>query len=269
MSITPVPHPVPVADPSLPSNLGTRGAPAPTFTPNPYGISDEIVSQRAAGEAELASRGFDTALHQLWNAAIGDDLNAAMDPNQSAATRLLHAGLAASTVAPGLDLASLGLKFAGKEMLKGGIEQLTYHAAGKEAVAGEKLVLQGGVKLSSKEADVAALYAERGHQVIAKPATGLGQSADFVIDGKPTELKTLSRVKSNRTGEAVTSTIESASGQAKNIIIDARNQRGLTEAKARNAVKNAVDDLARSRVDTIHFLGRDGNRLYEFTMTKK
>jgi hypothetical protein len=88
---------------------------------------------------------------------------------------------------------------------------------------------------------VGAELAGRGHEVIARPASGVGQTADFLVDGKPTELKT---------------------------IIDARNQHGLTEANARAAMQNAVRGLPKSRINEVRLLGRDGNQSFEIVVKK-
>jgi hypothetical protein len=206
----------------------------------------------------------------LYNASIGDDLRVASDPSQSVDNRLLHAGIAGVTV---LSLAggpeSLGLKLAAKETLKGGLEQVTYHAIASVGENTGKLILQGGgVKLSQDELKVGAELAGRGHEVIARPASGVGQTADFLVDGKPTELKTISKVKSDSVGTRVTKIIEDATKQGKNVIIDARNQRGLTESKARGAMQNAVRELSKSRINEVHLLGRDGNKLFEIVVKK-
>jgi hypothetical protein len=216
-------------------------------------MPDQVVQNRAASAADRLPADMYAAFQNLYNASIGDDLHVASDPSESVDNRLLHAGIAGVTV---LSLAggpeSLGLKLAAKETLKGGLEQVTYHAIASVGENTGKLILQGGVKLSQDELKVGAELAGRGHEVIARPASRVGQSADFLVDGKPTELKTISNVKSNSVGEAVTKTIEKATKQGKNVIIDARNQHGLNEANARRAVQNAVRELPKSRIKEVH-----------------
>jgi hypothetical protein len=52
-------------------------------------------------------------------------------------------------------------------------------------------------------------------------------------------------------------------------VIDARNQRGLTESKARLAVENAFLETPKSALSSVQFLGRDGKNSFEFTVTRK
>ena len=272
MDVRTMPVPIagaaPVQQPKLED--GIAPAPAAKPTPNPYAIPDSIVTERARDEADRENEDLRAAAEKFWNAAIGDDLRAATDPNRSSGERLLHAGLAGATILtlPGASEA-LGLKLVVKETLKGGVEQLTFHAVGKGARVGGKLLLKDGVKLTPDEAKIAGEFARRGHEVIASAPSRVGKSADFLIDGKPPELKTISHVAPDSAGRAVTQTIKNATRQAKNVVIDARGQRGLTETTARSAVKRALDELPASRIGRIEFLGRDGNRLYEFVETKK
>jgi hypothetical protein len=92
-------------------------------------MPDQVVQNRAASAADRLSADMYAAVQNLYNASIGDDLHVAGDPSESVDNRLLHAGIAGVTV---LSLAgcpeSLGLKLAAKETLKGGVEQVTYHA---------------------------------------------------------------------------------------------------------------------------------------------
>jgi hypothetical protein len=244
---------------------------APALTPNPYGIPDQVVQNRAASAGDCVTTDMYAAVQKLYNASIGDDIHIAGDSIQSADNRLLHAGITGATV---LSLVggpeSLGLKLAAKETLKGGLAQVTYHAIdAASGKTGGKLALQGGVKLSSDELKVGAELAGRGHDVIARPASGVGRTADFLVDGKPTELKTISNVKADSATTAVTKTIKTATKQAKNVIIDARNQRGLTEADGLRAVDRAFRETPKSALSSVQFLGRDGTDSFEFTVTRK
>jgi hypothetical protein len=53
----------------------------------------------------------------------------------------------------------------------------------------------------------------------------------------------VSSAKAQSVGTTVAKTIKEATKQGKNVIIDARNQRGLTEANARRPMENAVREL--------------------------
>lgn len=124
---------------------------------------------------------------------------------------------------------------------------------------------------NADELKVASELAGRGHEITALPRSKNQHvsTPDFLVDGKPTELKTISNAKVDSVENSVTNTMKRATGQAKNVIIDARKQPGLTEAKARNAVQRAFDDLPKSALSTVQFLGRDGENTFEFTMTRK
>lgn len=124
------------------------------------------------------------ALHaaagKFWNAAIGDDLKTMADSARPLGDRLLHAGTAGATILslPGGPEA-LGLKFAAKETLKGGVEQLTFHAVDDIAGKAGKLLLQGGVRPSAAEEKVVAEYAKLGHEVILRPPSGVANRPIF------------------------------------------------------------------------------------------
>jgi uncharacterized protein YgbK (DUF1537 family) len=87
--------------------------------------------------------------------------------------------------------------------------------------------------------------------------------------GSQPSLKTISNVKADSAATAVTKTIKEATKQAKNVVIDARNQRGLTESRALQAVDRAFRELPKSALSNVQFLGRDGKSSFEFTVTRK
>jgi hypothetical protein len=74
------------------------------------------------------------------------------------------------------------------------------------------------------------------HALFAKAST----QSKTAVDGKPTELETLSNAKAGKAAKTLTTTIVDATKQANRVVIDARDQRGLTEASARDAARNAV-----------------------------
>ena len=83
----------PVPLPKLEDGIAPKPAARPT--PNPYAIPDRVVTERARDEADRQAGDLRAAAERFWNAAIGDDLRAATDPNEPSGERLLHAGLAA------------------------------------------------------------------------------------------------------------------------------------------------------------------------------
>ncbi|MEO6920963.1 MAG: hypothetical protein ABI171_18445, partial [Collimonas sp.] len=88
------------------------------------------------------------------------------------------------------------------------------------------------------------------------PATNAGRSADFVIDGRKYELKTMSDV-TNQTSDglskALSSTAMDARGQSGDIIIDARNQSGMTADIAARGIDRAygADSRSGSKIQSI------------------
>jgi len=265
VSVSPVPTPTSGPSPFVAPLIGNGEPPRSSLTPNPFGIPDSIVldgAQRAADRAPAD-------LLNAYNSVIGDDLNAVGDSKQSAQSRLLHGGLALGTVltlpgAPEL----FGLTFAAKQTVKGGIEQLTFHAIDDAASNGAKLILQDGARLNPAESKIASELVARGHDVVAQAPSKIGRSADFVIDGKPTELKTMANVRPDAAGHGLTDLIIKAGKQAHNVIIDARNQRGLTQVKIRSAVENAFGKTSKSDLKSVHVLGRNGSESFEIRMSR-
>jgi len=165
MSVSSVPAPTSGPSPFVMPETAGSAPPHPSLTPNPYGIPDSIVLD----SARSAHDGPYDALGDFFKASIGDDLTAASDGKQTPQSRLLHAGLAAATVltlpaAPEL----FGLKLAAKQTIKGGIEQLAFHAVGDAAAKGGKLILHDGAQLNPAESKIASMFVARGHEVIAQ-----------------------------------------------------------------------------------------------------
>ena len=77
----------------------------------------------------------------------------------------------------------------------------------------------------------------QGKQVELIPR-GSGKTADFLIDGVETELKTVNRLGTN----TVKNAIQSASKQGENILIDARGT-SLTKADALNQINRAQGNV--------------------------
>jgi hypothetical protein len=175
-----------------------------------------------------------------------------------------HATLAKNDVA---SPQSLGLNLTGKQTVKGGVEQLTYEPVNSAGAKTGKLVVQDEANLSPSEWKTGAELARGGHEVTAIPRSG-EKTADFLVDGKPTELKTMSNAKTDSAGTSVTKTIKAATKQGKNVIIDARSQSGLTEADAQRAVERAVRELPKSRINEVRLFGQDGNTSFEIVVKK-
>jgi hypothetical protein len=138
MQVQPAPAPAAGPTPQAVPDTGAASLAQPALTPNPYGIPDQVVQNRAASAADRLPADMYAAIQNLYNASIGDDVHVAGDASQSVDNRLLHAGIAGVTV---LSLAggpeSLGLKLAAKETLKG----VTYHAIASVGENTGKLIL--------------------------------------------------------------------------------------------------------------------------------
>jgi len=208
-------------------------------------------------------------LRNFYNAAIGDDLNGAADSKQSPPARLLHAGLAAAAVLTLPEAPELfGLKLAAKQTIKGGIERMTFHAAGEAAASGGKLVIDAGARLNPAESKVASELAARGHEVVATAPSRIGRSADFIIDGKPTELKTMSNVSPDTVKTGLADRIDAAKKQAPNIIIDARAQRGLTRETVQETLRTSFLNAAKTSLKSVVVIGRDAKGAFEIKVTR-
>lgn len=91
--------------------------------------------------------------------------------------------------------------------------------------------------------------------------TGTSRSADFLIDGVRFELKTVTNVvnqTSNGLSASISRSILSGRGQSPNIIIDARNQPGVTIEIAQRAASRAYGADSRNGIQNITILTLQG-----------
>ncbi|MBB5610917.1 hypothetical protein HDE71_005488 [Janthinobacterium sp. S3M3] len=126
---------------------------------------------------------------------------------------------------------------------------------GDEPYAGSKGTSDGGMahpvrgkligsteQLTVAETKYVQEMLDGGRTVEVIPATNLGRSADFKIDGKSYELKTMTNVanqSSDGLSKALSSTIMNARGQSGNVIVDARGQLGMTSEIAERGANRA------------------------------
>ena len=268
MVIDPIPPMSPAATPTPASNV-----PQPQPGPTPSLGHDTVTHSNPTSQP--AGYDLQTLVHQGWNFAVGDDWGAATDTNRSA-----HAGMLLITVA---DPTSLGLRMVEKAAVKGGTRYVlsaTEHGIAKAAaehgpaklasteLRTARLAIEAGAGPKPHELKLAAELVARGDHVTILRPSGVGKTPDFVINGKLTELKTMSNVKAADAGTAVTATIKKATKQADRVLIDARGQHGLTKVNAENAVRQAVRSLSKPQIKEVRFIGREGNRTYEFTVKK-
>ena len=198
-------------------------------------IGSRVIHGGAGGTEDVES---------LYASAVDGLANAAHQAEITAGNigELVNAGLTASILADGAGLAKalaeggyrLMVNAAGKEVLSLAGKELT-EAETKEALeeaaaklskkttedAGEaatKGVLTGSLDgLTEAERDFANELLSQGKNVDIVPR-GAGKTADFLVDGVSTELKTLTTAGPN----TVKNAIESAAQQGKQIIVDAR-----------------------------------------------
>lgn len=96
--------------------------------------------------------------------------------------------------------------------------------------------------LSEAEKGFVLEMLQGGRNVEIIPSSNIGRSADFLIDGKKYELKTMANV-ANQTADglskSLSSTIMNARGQSENVIVDARGQPGMTAEIAERGIVRA------------------------------
>lgn len=104
----------------------------------------------------------------------------------------------------------------------------------------------------------------RGHSVEINSQEGVdgaGRQGDRYVDGKLTEYKSIHNVKnttSNGLSSAISSRAMDARGQASNIIIDTREQAGMTEEIAEKGINRAYgSDRKERKIQEIRIIGND------------
>ncbi len=117
---------------------------------------------------------------------------------------------------------------------------------------------------NERERKVDQYLVDKGHTVEVNPREGVdgaGRQGDRYIDGKLTEYKSIHNVK-NATSDGISSAISNramkARGQAPNIIIDTREQAGMTEEIAKRGIERAYGaDKYTERLSEIRVIGKD------------
>ena len=100
----------------------------------------------------------------------------------------------------------------------------------------------------------------------------LGQrTPDFRVDGVPVELKTVGGVRiaglvgeglTKKLSGAIASRIMDARGQAPNVVVDLREQEGITLEIAETAVGRAFGADARAGIESVRFIGPGFDETY-------
>lgn len=124
------------------------------------------------------------------------------------------------------------------------------------------LIVEAGRTLTAEESAVANILVRRGHTVRAVAESNVSgvRTADFIVDGVKTELKTISNLTGRDISASLSRRILDGAGQAPHIIMDVRGQAGMTRELAERAVVRAYGNL-RSRgsvsVQQVRVIGRD------------
>jgi Contact-dependent growth inhibition CdiA C-terminal domain len=126
-----------------------------------------------------------------------------------------------------------------------------------------KLIIEAGRTVTFEESIVANKLVREG-KVVEVPieASNKGiqnvRTPDFIVDGVKTELKTISNLKGKDMSASLSRRILDGAGQGSNIIIDARNQIGMTEEIAKSGIKRAygrLDQLGSKRLSEVRVIG--------------
>ena len=115
--------------------------------------------------------------------------------------------------------------------------------------------------LTKDELDFVKEQIDKGKEVEIIP-TAKTRRPDFVIDGQRFELKTLSGVKDSspdKLSGAIASRIMDGRGQAKDIIVNARNQAGISQEIAERGARRAfgADNKLAGKIQSIKIIGPD------------
>jgi len=172
------------------------------------------------------------------NALVCPDLRAAGDPKRPWWNRLIHAALL-GTVVGGPDAAALkalGLHVAETAATHTVFTVTADGAASSASAVGRVIVPAGARAMSDPERSAAAYLAKQGHEVVRIPESTTEKTADFLVDGNPTELKTISNITGRDLGKSVIRRIREGFAQAPSVLIDARGQAGMNKLSAKDII---------------------------------
>jgi hypothetical protein len=120
---------------------------------------------------------------------------------------------------------------------------------------GGRLIVPAGRTLSAEEAAIANQLVAEGRTVEALAESNV-RTADFLVDGVRTELKSISNITSPDPSGALARRILEGAGQAPNIVADVRQQAGMTEELARRAARRAYGADRAARIQDIRLIGQ-------------
>ena len=109
------------------------------------------------------------------------------------------------------------------------------------------------------------LLRQEGREVKANPMEGVrgaGRQGDRLVDGVPTEEKSISGVKkpdADSLSSAIARRVMDGRGQARNIIVDTRQQTGVTREIAERGIRRAygADNATGAKIQSIRVIGTD------------
>jgi hypothetical protein len=127
--------------------------------------------------------------------------------------------------------------------------------AGGAGGGGARLIIPAGRTLSAEETAIANQLVAEGHTVEAL-AESTVRTADFLVDGVRTELKSISNITSGDPSGALGRRILDGAGQAPNIIADVRQQAGMTLELAQRAARRAYGADRAGRIQSVRLIGQ-------------
>jgi|GEM_PF-5914094 len=120
---------------------------------------------------------------------------------------------------------------------------------------GARLIVPAGRTLSAEETAIANQLVAEGHTVEALAESSV-RTADFLVDGVRTELKSISNITSGDPSGALGRRILDGAGQAPHIIADVRQQAGMTLELAQRAARRAYGADSAARIQSIRLIGQ-------------
>jgi len=132
----------------------------------------------------------------------------------------------------------------------------------QESAGGPPGIISGVGTASKAEWSIAQKLAGEGKDVEILAARSAGRTADFLINGVKTELKTLEGVGGVATSGTVKSAIGRGLGQSGNVIVDARGFNLTAEAARKGAARAFGAD---KRLQVVRIIGKN----YDFTVARQ
>ncbi|HVV84667.1 MAG TPA: hypothetical protein VHE35_16490 [Kofleriaceae bacterium] len=117
-----------------------------------------------------------------------------------------------------------------------------------------RLIVPPGRTLSPAEQEIADLLVNEGRTVEAVTESAK-KTADFLVDGVPTELKTISNISSKDPSGALARRILEGGSQGNHVIVDVRAQAGMTRDDALRAVRRAYGADKAGRIQQVRVIG--------------